>query len=375
MTWPTFPLRELGSVFTGSTPRTTETQFFGGDIPFVTPSDLDGEGPILTTPRTLSEKGLQEARELPEDAILVCCIGSLGKIGIAGRNLATNQQINSIVFDANRVFPRFGLHAVRRLKPILELMAPATTLAIVSKKKFENLEIPVPPIREQRRVAEILDRAEALCQLRDKTVQLLYNLEVASFVEIFGSMGQGETSWPLVPFGELVRETTLGLVRSSAELGDDLPVPYVRMNAIRRDGSLDLSGVDRTNASASEIERYSLLGGDFLFNTRNSRELVGKSAVFYSGELYIFNNNIMRIRFKKGIYPRFVAQTFRMPIITNAIELCKAGTTSVFAIYWKALKNILVPLPPEPLQRRFSEIADGIERQRQRLSVLISTES
>ena len=95
MNWPTQPLSSLGTIQTGSTPSTSKEKFWGGEIPFVTPSELDQSIPITITPRTLSNEGSLEARLLREEAVLVCCIGSLGKTGIAGRTLATNQQLNN----------------------------------------------------------------------------------------------------------------------------------------------------------------------------------------------------------------------------------------------------------------------------------------
>lgn len=145
MTYLMQPLSALGNVQTGSTPLTAEEKYWGGDYPFVTPAELDQNTPITRTPRTLSDEGANQSRLLQEGAVMVCCIGSLGKIGIAGRSVVTNQQINSIEFDSTKILPRYGFYACQRLKPKLLSMAPATTIPIVSKSKFGQLEIPVPP--------------------------------------------------------------------------------------------------------------------------------------------------------------------------------------------------------------------------------------
>ena len=160
MKWESKRLADLGVVSTGSTPRTAFPHFYGGDIPFVTPADLDSGEPIIFSPRSLTAEGAAEARMLPEGAVMVCCIGTLGKIGIAGRSLATNQQINSVIFDQTLIFPKFGYYACRLLKPEMECMAPATTLPIISKSKFQELQIPLPPLAEQKRIARILDAAD-----------------------------------------------------------------------------------------------------------------------------------------------------------------------------------------------------------------------
>lgn len=201
--WPTRALSEIGTVITGSTPRTSEESFFGGDIPFVTPSDLDLPDIITQTQRTLTEAGAQVVRLVPKDAILVCCIGSLGKVGIAGRDLATNQQINAVIFESSRVWPRFGFYACQRLKSKLEAMAPATTVAIVTKSKFETLEIPLPPLPEQKRIAAILDQADELRRKRRRSIEVLNALPQAVFVKMFGDPRNNPKCWPSSALGSV----------------------------------------------------------------------------------------------------------------------------------------------------------------------------
>jgi len=168
----------------GSTPSTSNETFWSGEIPFVTPSELDQSIPITITPRTLSDEGGREARLLQEGAVLVCCIGSLGKLGIAGRTLATNQRINSVEFDPQRIWPKFGYYACRMLKSKLITMAPATTVPIINKSKFEQLEIPVPTLPEQRRIAAILDQADVLRTKRQEALAQLDSLTQSIFIEM-----------------------------------------------------------------------------------------------------------------------------------------------------------------------------------------------
>jgi type I restriction enzyme S subunit len=201
--WPHQPISSLGIVITGSTPKTSEDHFYGGDIPFVTPAELDQTDPIMNAARTLSETGSQESRLLPEGTVMVCCIGSLGKVGIAGRTVASNQQINSVIFDPKIIWPRFGFYACRLLKSRLETLAPATTVPIVNKSKFGQLEIPVPPIEEQKRIADILDRAEALRAKRRAALTQLDELTQSIFREMFGDPARNTKNLPTISLGEL----------------------------------------------------------------------------------------------------------------------------------------------------------------------------
>ncbi len=148
---------DVAEIVTGSTPPTKDSENYGDFMPFVKPPDLNGYM-VYDTETHLSEKGSKLARIIPEKSIMVCCIGSLGKIGFATRDMATNQQINTLIFDNNLVYPNYGFHYCKTIEPILTNMAPATTLPLVNKSRFSEIEMPVPPLDEQRRIAGILDK-------------------------------------------------------------------------------------------------------------------------------------------------------------------------------------------------------------------------
>ena len=160
--FPFVCLGDCGEVVTGSTPPKANSDFWGGEIPFVTPAQLGFQQPITTADEYVTREGADRGRLLLEGAVLVCCIGSLGKTGIAGVPLISNQQINAIIFDPVQVDARYGYHAARNLTPLLKHFAPSTTVKIVKKSTFTEFQIPLPPLPEQRRIAEILDKADAL---------------------------------------------------------------------------------------------------------------------------------------------------------------------------------------------------------------------
>jgi type I restriction enzyme, S subunit len=140
----------------------------------------------------LSDSGAKISRVAPPDSVLVCCIGSLGKTGIAGRAVVPNQQINWIEFDQLRIWPRYAYYACNRLERQLEASSASTTLPIVNKSKFSELTIPVPPLDQQRRIAAILDKAVALRSKRERALGLLDGLTQSMFLEMFGGATEGE---------------------------------------------------------------------------------------------------------------------------------------------------------------------------------------
>lgn len=202
MSWPLVSINDVAKVVTGKTPSKKEEDNFGGDIPFVTPGELGKDIYVGITPQTLSAKGASAIKLIPKNSVMVCCIGSLGKVSIAARELGTNQQINSVVFDEELVDPKFGYYALGRLKPKMEAIAPSTTVAIINKSNFEALEIPFPPLKEQKRIAAILDKADNLRRKRQQAIQLADEFLRAVFLDMFGDVITSEEN--VASLGDIV---------------------------------------------------------------------------------------------------------------------------------------------------------------------------
>ena len=120
---------------------------------FVSPADLSEDAKyIITTEKTLSDKGFSQARRIPKGSILFTCIGStIGKIGIASQDLATNQQINSIVTNSEYLFYALSFQSNR-----IRILANEQAVPIINKSDFEKIKVAFPPLAEQRKIAEVL---------------------------------------------------------------------------------------------------------------------------------------------------------------------------------------------------------------------------
>jgi type I restriction enzyme, S subunit len=119
-------------------------------------------------------------------------------------------------------------------------------------------------------------------------------------------------------------------------------VPYLKMNNISRSGELVLDEVVHVRADAEDLRRYAIEPGDVLFNSKNSGDLIGKTAVATDAVLgWTFNENIMRLRFDKRVQPRFAGVWFLAPIMRRQIRRAASASTNVAAVY----KNQLVTMP------------------------------
>ena len=287
----------------------------------------------------------------------------LNKVVIADDDGVATTELVPLRCDESKVLPHYLAHFLRSAT----FLAFATNVVAGAKmprmvmSEFWSYPVPLPPLEEQRRIAAILDQAETLRTQRRTALALLDSLTQSLFLEMFGDIRTEPDRWPKVPFEAIVKDSRIGLVRGSQELDDSHPYPYLRMNAITRDGELKLEGALRATATTEELETYCLRDGDFLFNTRNSRELVGKTALFRGNELYLFNNNLLRVRFVESAHPEYVVAAFKTQFIQNELELRKSGTTNVFAVYYKDLRTLPIPLPPLPLQQTFATRIQAIE--------------
>ena len=151
--WEVKRIKDFGSVITGCTPSTFDTENYGGSYMFVSPSDLsEGTKYITTTEKRLTNKGFSQTRKIPKGSILFTCIGStIGKIGIASQDLATNQQINSVITNDEYLFYALSFQSDR-----IRILANEQAVPIINKSDFEKIKVAFPPLEEQRKIAEVL---------------------------------------------------------------------------------------------------------------------------------------------------------------------------------------------------------------------------
>jgi type I restriction enzyme S subunit len=171
-TWATYA--QIGNVTTGFTPPTADTANFGGDVPFIKPTDLDAGDNVVTAREYLSAQGIAKGRKLPIDSVLVTCIGAtIGKTGLARVECATNQQINAVSFAESSLVPDYVYSWTVSPAGQRQIVdnASATTLPILNKSKFEALAVAVPPLAEQRRIVDEVDRLLSIAREAEAAVE------------------------------------------------------------------------------------------------------------------------------------------------------------------------------------------------------------
>ncbi|MCK4431719.1 MAG: restriction endonuclease subunit S [Candidatus Aminicenantes bacterium] len=155
--WEVKKIKDTGKIITGNTPPTKNLEYYNNDYLWATPGDLGTSKYIEFTARMLSRKGIEVSRLIPRDSILVVCIGStIGKVGMALHDMATNQQINSIICNKSWN-PHFVYYWMLENSDYLVSMAGKHAVPIINKTLFSLFSIPNPSKDEQSTIGLILN--------------------------------------------------------------------------------------------------------------------------------------------------------------------------------------------------------------------------
>lgn len=224
-------------------------------------------------------------------------------------------------------------------------------------KGLQRIKLPLPPIDYQVRIALLLGTVEALIAQRKKHLQQLDELLKSVFLEMFGDPVRNDKEWALTTIGALAIDVKYG-TSSSAQGG---AYKYLRMNNITQEGYWDFSNLKYIDISSKDLDKYSVKRGDLVFNRTNSKELVGKTAVYNQDEEVVIAGYLIRVRFDSQTNPWFVWGHLNSAYgKTHLFGLCRniVGMANINA---QELKSIPILKPPVELQNTFASIVSKVE--------------
>lgn len=179
--WAETPVIEIGEVISGGTPFTKNTDFWDGNIPFVTPNDLSvNEGAYITsTERYITVLGLSKssAIELPEGTLIISSRAPIGYLAIASFNCVTNQGCKSVVFDSKQA-PLFHYYNFQRYVNKMKSLGSGTTFAEISKKDVEKVKVSYPLKDEQIAIAKRLSSIDSTIQKEEAVLEKYKNIKI-----------------------------------------------------------------------------------------------------------------------------------------------------------------------------------------------------
>lgn len=196
LNWPQKKLGDIATIVGGGTPKTSVKSYWGGDIVWLSPTDLPPIGCIIyvnDSSKKISQVGLKNssAKLLPKGSVVYSSRASIGKIGICSRELSTNQGFTNFICG-KEVLNTYLAYCLRKFTPEIESMSNSTTFKEVNKTAIRNFHIPVPLLLEQKGIVKMLDalmeRIEDATFLMNETLNEIGSLRKSFLQNIFGEL-------------------------------------------------------------------------------------------------------------------------------------------------------------------------------------------
>ena len=349
--WEKCKLGDYGKVVTGNTPPTKDIENYeNGTYLWASPADLGTIKSITETKTMLSVKGFSKTRTLPKGSVLVTCIGStIGKTGMATKEMSTNQQINSIVVNDNND-NEFVYYAIQSAFPRYLSSIAVQAVPIISKSAFELLPNKRPCLQEQKRIGKFLSLLDERISIQNKIIEDLKKLKSAIIDYAINSLDSG-----FVKFGSLYEMAGEGgtPTTSNASFYDNGKIPFIKIDDLKK--------------------KYLTENKDFITELglqKSSAWLVPSRSILFSngatiGEITITTypvctkQGILGIVPKENIDVEFLYYFMSSSYFKKAVSRIVTEGTMKTA-YLKDINNILCPIPTKEKQQEIAKIPSAL---------------
>ena len=222
--WKEYRLDEIGDIVSGGTPSTKNEDYYGNEIPWITPKDLSGYDSkyISKGERSITKLGLEKssAKLLPKGTILFSSRAPIGYVAIAQEDLCTNQGFKNIVCNPQVAHNEFIYYRMKLAKEELESVAGGSTFKEVSGKVMKEFKVKLPSIEEQKRIASILSSLDDKIELNNEMNKTLEEMAQSIFKRWFVDFEfPNKDGEPYKSSGGEMVESELGMIPKGWEIG------------------------------------------------------------------------------------------------------------------------------------------------------------
>lgn len=350
-------LSDICSIVSGATPKTTVKDYWGGDIKWITPSELNDDSHVIyNTAKHLTEAGFASARlrMFPEGTVLLTTRAPIGKVAIAGEPMCCNQGFKNLVCS-DAVNNEYLYRYLKNRSSELQVLGRGATFKELSKKEVAAYEINLPPLKRQLEAVEKLALVDKQVVIAKTQLDKLDSLVKSRFVEMFGDLKSDTNGWPIKPF------ETFAII--DTHMANDL-TPYLDMPHI---------GIDSIESGTGRLSGYRTVAEDGIIS--------GKYP--FTPEHLIYSK--IRPSLNKVALPDFsgVCSSDAYPILPiagecNRVYLAEVMRSAYFLEYIlplsgraqmpkvnkKALSGFSMPLPPIELQQQFAAFVAQVDKSR-----------
>lgn len=225
-----------------------------------------------------------------------------------------------------------------------------------------GLELPLPPLAEQRRIVDLLSRSEGILRLRREAQAKAQAIIPALFLDMFGDPAMNPKEWSITPLSN-VAEVISGVAKGrKLALGEGIELPYMRVANVK-DGYLDLAEIKAIEIKRTEVEKLLIQPGDLLMTEGGDPDKLGRAAL-WSGEIErcVHQNHVFKVRSNHvHILPTYLRSLVGSAYGKAYFLSVAKKTTGIASINKSQLSAFPVVIPPRPLQKKFAEHVVTVE--------------
>ena len=360
-------LGEVCTIVSGSTPKTSVTSYWDGNIKWITPAELNEDTfYIMDSVRHITEEGKEKTglSYLPTGTVILSSRAPIGKTAIAGCKMCCNQGFKNLICS-DAIYNEYLYFFLKSKTDYLNSLGRGATFKEISKSIVENIEIPLPGVNQQKEIAEKFKKLEQLISLRKQQLAKLDELVKVRFVEMFGDFEFNPKEFPVYHLCELCDVGSSKRIYQEEQSISGIPFLKVAdLNELIDTGKYSCS-------TFIPLERYEQLLHKELTPTENdilitSRGTLGKCYIVQSDDEFYFQDGMISwlSNFSPKVSSIYISYLFAQPYIQKQIESLQAGSTVAY-LSIAMLKKINVILPPKKLQDDFATFVEHVDQQKQ----------
>jgi type I restriction enzyme S subunit len=295
--------------------------------------------------------------------LLVGMDGDFNRERWSGDRALLNQRVCKITAKGEALDQGYLYHFLPKALLKIHSETPAVTVKHLSVKGIKDIEIPLPLLTEQKRIAAILDKADAIRCKRQQAIQLADEFLRAVFLDMFGDPVTNPRKWDeyvLKDIAEIRSGVTKG---KKVDPSTAVTLPYMRVANVQ-DGYLDLSDIQNITVSSTDAEKCRLINGDILLTEGGDPDKLGRGYVWH-GEIEncIHQNHIFSVRIhdQNKIDPLFLSAVIGSQRGKRYFLKVGKQTTGIATINKTVLSEFMPFLPPYKLQLKYVEVLKKIQ--------------
>ena len=361
----TASLSDVCDISMGQAPKGTSYNTEGTGYPL-----LAGAGDFGDLTPASSKFTVQPTKVSKQHDILLCIRATIGDLNWSDKEYCLGRGVAGLRPKNGCLDRNYLWRWLTFARPALEQKARGSTFKQVSRKDIAELEISLPEtLEEQRRIAAILDKADAIRRKREQALALADDLLKSTFLDMFGDPVTNPKGWPTATLDDL-GDVQGGLQVSRKRDANELKLPYLRVANVFRD-RLELDEIKMIGLTSKERERVALRKGDVLIvEGHGNPDEIGRSAVWDGSiEDCVHQNHLIRFRPIPGkLDPEYASRLLNST--GGRLQLVAAGrtTSGLNTISTSKVKAVTIPVPPFGLQTRFHEFCDQVSALKSKLS-------